>query len=316
MSSQDLDSIILKSETEGDRYLELFYRLFNRYIKYKKSQLEDFDIDTNDIVKESIDVDFGVDIEKISNETTKKILHDNPEYKSIFIALLGSLKSKKSDSFKSLVMTPNLVRLFNDIVDKINLKVEKPDIEDDLSFDSYLKTLKNKNIINLDINNAPEDVKQKNKFPQQELELKNPEGALSFADFKKKDEKKKEDKEQKKEIKSIEDMINDLQKSVKDMSLDIKDLKSDTKDIKKEEKNNNSDKSDKTESDKETDDDKKSDNNDDKKSKDENNSKEDDETSNKKEDDETSNNEDNKDEDKEDDKSSNKENNDSPLSGL
>lgn len=316
MSSQDLDSIILKSETEGDRYLELFYRLFNRYIKYKKSQLEDFDIDTNDIVKESIDVDFGVDIEKISNETTKKILHDNPEYKSIFKALLGSLKSKKSDSFKSLVMTPNLVRLFNDIVDKINLKVEKSDIEDDLSFDSYLKTLKNKNIINLDINNAPEDVKQKNKFPQQELELKNPEGALSFADFKKKDEKKKEDKEQKKEIKSIEDMINDLQKSVKDMSLDIKDLKSDTKDIKKEEKNNNSDKSDKTESDKETDDDKKSDNNDDKKSKDENNSKEDDETSNKKEDDETSNNEDNKDEDKEDDKSSNKENNDSPLSGL
>jgi hypothetical protein len=83
MSGQDMDSIILKGESESDRYLELFYRLFNRYIKYKKTQLEDFDIDTNEVVKESIDVDFDIDMDKISNETTKKILKENPEYKSI-----------------------------------------------------------------------------------------------------------------------------------------------------------------------------------------------------------------------------------------
>ena len=73
MTGQDMDSILLHSEDENQRYLELFYKLFNRYIKYKKSQLEDFDVDTNDIVKESIDVDFNVDLGEISNETTKKL---------------------------------------------------------------------------------------------------------------------------------------------------------------------------------------------------------------------------------------------------
>lgn len=251
MTSQDLDSIVLKSKTDGERYLELFYRLFNRYIKYKKSQLEDFDIDTNNVVKESINVDFGVDMDKISNETTKKLLHDNPEYKPIFKTLLGSLKSKKSDNYKSLVMTPNLVRLFNGIVDEINLKVQNPDTEEDLSFNTYLNTLKHKNIINLDINNTPEHVKKSVKI-KHDYELNNTDGALSFADFKKKDEKEKDDKKEKKEIKSIEDMIKDLKKSIKDISSEIKDVKSDIKDSKNNNTENvkSTDSSDKKESDK------------------------------------------------------------------
>lgn len=250
MSSQDLDTIIVKGENTAERYLELFYKVFNRYIKYKKSQLEDFDIDTNDVVKESIDIDFSVDIEKISNETTKKLLNDNPEYKSIFKALLGSLKSKKSEDYKSLVMTPNIVRMFNNIIDRMNQKVENPDKEDNLSFDSYLKSIKNKNITHLDINNAPTKVQQSIKKEDMLDDFKLTDDAMSFADFKKKDKDKEKEKEEKKEIKSIEDMINDLKKSVGKISDKIDNMESEKKEESSEKKEDKDDKKEDKDSDK------------------------------------------------------------------
>ena len=223
MTGQDMDSIILHNDDEAERYLELFYKLFNRYIKYKKSQLEDFDVDTNDIVKESINVDFDVDMNQISNETTKKLLMDNPEYKSIFKTLLGSFKAKKPEDYKSLVMSPGVVRIFNDIIDKIQAKISNKTEEKDLSFSSYLNAIKNKTINDLDINQAPEEVQQLVK-PEDE---RKPIQALSFADFKKTDKEENEEKKEKKEIKSIEDMIKDLQK-------DIDGIKSSMKDTEKE----------------------------------------------------------------------------------
>ena len=228
MTGQDMDSILLHSDDENQRYLELFYRLFNRYIKYKKSQLEDFDVDTNDIVKESINVDFDVDLDAISNETTKKLLKDNPEYKSIFKTLLGSFKAKKPEDYKSLVMSPGVVRIFNDIIDKIDDKIKTQDQDDNLSFTSYLNTIHHKTINDLDINNAPQEVQDANlQVKQEEKPATSP---LSFADFKKKDEKEKDEKEEKKQIKSIEDMIKDLQKDIKGIKDNIKDVEKNVED--------------------------------------------------------------------------------------
>ena len=220
MTGQDMDSIVLHNDDEAERYLELFYKLFNRYIKYKKSQLEDFDVDTNDIVKESINVDFDVDMNQISNETTKKLLKDNPEYKSIFKTLLGSFKSKKPEDYKSLVMSPGVVRIYNDIIDKIQDKIANKSEESDLSFSSYLNSIKNKTIKDLDVNNAPKEIQQAIK-PEEKKSIQ----ALSFADFKKKDEKEEDDKKEKKAIKSIEDMIKDLQKDMEKIKSGMKDTK-------------------------------------------------------------------------------------------
>jgi hypothetical protein len=232
MSNQDMDSIVLTKKDDGERYLELFYRLFNRYIKYKKSQLEDFDVDTNDIVKESIDVDFGVDIDKISNETTKKLLKDNPEFKSIFKTLLGSFKSKKDDNYKSIVMSPGVVRLFNDIVDKINSKTSSCEETDNLSFTSYLNTIHKNDIQNLDVNNAPDNVENPQPIPDALTQQKNIEAlALSFSDFQKKSEK--EEKKEEDGIKSIEDMIKSLKGEIKDLTKEVSDLKKDQKEVKK-----------------------------------------------------------------------------------
>lgn len=220
MMSQDLDSIILTEKTDDDRYLELFYRLFNRYIKFKKAQLEDFDIDTNDVVKESIDIDFSVDIDKISNETTKKLLKENPEYRNIFKTLLGSFRTKKPEDYKSLVMAPNVVRMFNTMVDKIADKAKEGHESKNLSFSDYLSTIKKKDITTLDINNAPDEVKDEMGLTEpKEIKQREP---LSFADFKKKDEKREDEKKDEKRLKSIEDMIKQLKDSVKDISDEVK----------------------------------------------------------------------------------------------
>ena len=232
MSNQDMDSIILTKKDDGERYLELFYRLFNRYIKYKKSQLEDFDVDTNDIVKESIDADFGVDIDKISNETTKKLLKDNPEFKSIFKTLLGSFKSKKDDNYKSIVMSPGVVRLFNEIVDKINSKTLSCEETDNLSFDSYLNTIHKNDITDLDINKSPDNVEKPQPIPDALTQQKDIKAlAMSFSDFKKKEEK--DAKKEEKGMKSIEDMIKSLKGEIKDLTNEVSDLKKDQKDVKK-----------------------------------------------------------------------------------
>ena len=247
MSGQDLDSILLYGEDESQRYLELFYKLFNRYIKYKKSQLEDFDVDTNDIVKESINVEFDVDTDKISNETTKKILKDNPEYKPIFKTLLGSIKSKKPEDYKSLVMSPGVVRLFNDVIDKINDKISSKCELNNLSFSSYLDNIHPKTIIDLDPKNAPEEVQDVILTPTKEEEKPVLGQALSFADFKKKDKKEDEDKKEKKAIKSIEDMIQDLQKDMDKIKGSLKKEEEEKKEEKKEEEKEEKDSSEKEE---------------------------------------------------------------------
>jgi len=232
MSNQDMDSIVLTKKDDGERYLELFYRLFNRYIKYKKSQLEDFDVDTNDIVKESIDTDFGVDMDKISNETTKKLLKDNPEFKSIFKTLLGSFKTKKDDNYKSIVMSPGVVRLFNGIVDKINCKISSCEETDNLSFASYLNTIRKNDIRDLDINNAPDNVEKPQTIPDALTQQKEIHSlAMSFSDFKKKEEK--DEKNEEKSVKSIEDMIKSLKGEIKDLTKEISDLKKDQEEVKK-----------------------------------------------------------------------------------
>lgn len=294
MNGQDMDSIILTSKSDSERYLELFYRLFNRYIKYKKSQLEDFDVDTNDIVKESIDVDFDVNVDEISNETTKKLLNDNPEYKNIFKTLLGSFKSKKPEDYKSLVMSPGVVRLFNNMVDKINQKSSKCEETNNLSFNSYLETIKKKDDNFIDTTN------DNDKFAStEELSIKGEtSNALSFADFKKKNQEREDEDKERKEIKSIEDMIKDLQKNVKSLSDKIDKEKKEDKEESKEDKDDKKDN--------EKSDDSKKDNEEDKKDE---SKKDDEESSN---DDNSSENDDKKDdEDKNDDKKD-----DNPLAGL
>lgn len=314
MTSQDMDSIILKSDDDAQRYLELFYKLFNRYIKYRKSLLDDFDVDTNDIVKEAINTEFDVDLDKISNETTKKLLKENPEFKSIFKTLLGSFKSKKPDDYKSLVMSPGVVRLFNEVVDKINDKVSTREEEKDMSFSSYLDAIHKKDINTLDIKNAPENVQKTIKTPELNIDAPHLDQEMSFADFKKQDEKDEDEKKENKELKSIEDMIKDLKKTITDIKSELKDTKDEVKDAKDAaEKSDKPDKKDDEKkdkkSDKQDDGDKSSDKSDD------SDKKKDDKDKPEKED-SKDDNENSKDDDNNNDDNGGDDKNDNPLASL
>ena len=318
MTGQDMDTIILKSDDDAQRYLELFYKLFNRYIKYRKSLLDDFDVDTNDIVKEAINTEFDVDLDKISNETTKKLLKENPEFKSIFKTLLGSFKSKKPDDYKSLVMSPGVVRLFNEVVDKINDKVSTREEEKDMSFSSYLDAIHKKDINTLDIKNAQENVQKTIKTPELNIDAPHLDQAMSFADFKKQDEKVEDEKKEKTELKSIEDMIKDLKKSITDIKSELKDTKDEVKDEVKDAKDaaEKSDKSDNKDdekkdkkSDKQDDGDKSSDKSDDSDEKKDDKDKPEEE-------DNKDDNEDSKDDDNNNDDNGGDDKNDNPLASL
>ena len=171
-------------------------------------------------------------MDKISNETTKKLLKDNPEFKSIFKTLLGSFKSKKDDNYKSIVMSPGVVRLFNSIVDKINSKILSCEETDNLSFSSYLNTIRKNDIQDLNANSVPDNVEQPQPMvdaltQQKEIQTL----AMSFSDFKKKEEK--DNKKEESGMKSIEDMIKSLKGEIKDLTKEVSDLKSDQKEVKK-----------------------------------------------------------------------------------
>ena len=167
-------------------------------------------------------------MDKISNETTKKLLKDNPEFKSIFKTLLGSFKTKKDDNYKSIVMSPGVVRLFNGIVDRINCKISSCAETDNLSFDSYLNTIHKNDIDKADVNPMEKPQPIPDALTQQkEIHAL----AMSFSDFKKKEEMG--EKKENKDMKSIEDMIKSLKGDIKDLSKEVSDLKKDQKDVKK-----------------------------------------------------------------------------------
>ena len=239
LSNVDLNDYILTAKTKEDRYLELFYKLFNKYIKYKKDQLDDFDVDTNEVVKESINKEFDIDFDNIENETTKKILKENPTFKNIFKTLLGSFQRQRAEDYKSIVMSPGVVRLFNDLVTKIDSKIDKTtDVKGNLTFDDYLNTISVKNIEDLDYKNAPKEVQDAVESNMQQVgDVDTP--AMSFSEYLKKyepsEEQKKEDAAEKREesiedmIKKMEDKLSDIKKAVSKSSEELKDTKDDIK---------------------------------------------------------------------------------------
>lgn len=237
LSKLDLEDYILSKKEKQQRYLELFCKIFNKYIQYKKDQLESFEVDKNEIVKESIDKEFDIDFDNLENETTKKLLKEYPECKDVFKTLLGSFTTKKDDAYVSIVMAPGIVRLFNDLVDKIDTFVDKePSEYKNLSFDEYLSKVKVKNIETLDLENAPKEVKK-----EVEQERKNLGQALSFDEYLQKmsleDQKEKEEEEERKrEKESIDDMINKLQDQVKDLRKELKEKEEEDKKKEEEEK--------------------------------------------------------------------------------
>lgn len=122
----------LLSEDADERYIELISNLFNNYIFARGHSISGISIDTAKFVKNDA---FDLNVDNISNSTTRKLIEENPEFKSVYQIILGSFRKKRT---ASNIFTPSVVDSFNKVVDEINEIINK---EDDKGFKTFFDYL-------------------------------------------------------------------------------------------------------------------------------------------------------------------------------
>ena len=129
----------LLSEDADERYIELISNLFNNYIFARGHSISGISIDTAKFVKNDA---FDLNVDNISNSTTRKLIEENPEFKSVYQIILGSFRKKRT---ASNIITPSVVDSFNKVVDEINEIINKEDDKGFKTFFDYLNIQSSKN---------------------------------------------------------------------------------------------------------------------------------------------------------------------------
>lgn len=108
----DLKEIDIEGDSDDDRYMDLLCKLFNKYAEKEQKLLKD--------LKSNLNESYTVDIDKIENSETAKILKDNPNMTKAFQVIVGSFMNKKNDENDPMsIMDDGLKELFNDEVSSI-----------------------------------------------------------------------------------------------------------------------------------------------------------------------------------------------------
>lgn len=108
----DLKEIDIEGDSDDDRYLDLLCKLFNKYAEKEQKLLKD--------LKSNLNESYTVDLDKIGNSETVKILKDNPNMTKAFQVIVGSFMNKKNDENDPMsIMDDGLKELFNDEVSSI-----------------------------------------------------------------------------------------------------------------------------------------------------------------------------------------------------
>lgn len=108
----DMKDINISGETDDDRYMDLLCKLFNKYAQKEQKLFKD--------LKTNINESYTVDVDKIKNEETAKILKENPNMAKAFQVIVGSFMNKKdNDNDPMSIMDNSLKDMFNDEVSSI-----------------------------------------------------------------------------------------------------------------------------------------------------------------------------------------------------
>lgn len=108
----DLKEIDIEGDSDDDRYMDLLCKLFNKYAEKEQKLLKD--------LKSNLNESYTVDVDKIGNSETAKILKDNPNMTKAFQVIVGSFMNKKNDENDPMsIMDDGLKELFNDEVSSI-----------------------------------------------------------------------------------------------------------------------------------------------------------------------------------------------------
>ena len=124
------------SSTPEERYIELISALFNDYVKLHGDNLQGVKFDRADF---SMAPEFALNLDMISNETTKKLVSGSESLADLYKIMLGSMRKKRDPERTGSIMTPSVVADFNALLDKINTIMHKEDSGKFKTFHEYLQ---------------------------------------------------------------------------------------------------------------------------------------------------------------------------------
>lgn len=131
----------LLSTTPDERYLELVSSIFNEYVTRRGKGLKDLGIEKAEFAKGD---EFKLNIDLIPSQATQGILKDNSTMQDLFKIMLGSLRKKRNPEKVGNILTPSVIKDFNELVTKIEDAINKPVDDKFKTFTDYLN-LKNTN---------------------------------------------------------------------------------------------------------------------------------------------------------------------------
>ena len=124
------------SATTEERYLELVSALFNDYVERRGEDLQKLDFQKAEFSKAD---EFGLNLDLIKNEKTKKILGQSDVLKDLFKIMLGSLRKKRNPKKEGAIMTTSVIEDFNKMIDKIQKIAQEETDGEFKTFEDYLK---------------------------------------------------------------------------------------------------------------------------------------------------------------------------------
>jgi hypothetical protein len=135
-----LDSILLTSDTQEERYVELICLLFNEYVATNGHKYVGVDFDIPEFAKRP---EFSVNIAFIKNARTKEIL-DNEYMRNLFKIMLSSFRKHRKNATD--ILTNTIIGTINDIVDNLESKVRDTSTSNNaLDFETFMKSKKFQN---------------------------------------------------------------------------------------------------------------------------------------------------------------------------
>lgn len=117
----DLNKYKVEGGDNDARYLDLVCKLFNDYIEEESAIYKSY-------IKESYSV---INLDKISNEKTRELLREHPQYQEPFQIIAGSFKSRKDTDYvnPTSLMNSDIIDSFNNEVERIAQKVSLPEVK-------------------------------------------------------------------------------------------------------------------------------------------------------------------------------------------
>jgi len=114
----------LISSNPNERYIELISKIFNDYVSYN-NDIDNIEIDK---AKFANGEEFNLNTNLIKNKKTKENIGKSKSHNSLFKIMLGSLRKKRNPNKKGNVMTKDVIKDFNILIDEIHKGInEKPE---------------------------------------------------------------------------------------------------------------------------------------------------------------------------------------------